>query len=136
MRIKKLYLLFIFIISLLLSNLYYSNLKPSLIFENDKSSNIVLLIDGQNYHGKEIISPVVSSNDNIIINAHFPYQGFSVFIFTLPVTIVLYILIKKYPFIDKYEFTSIVFRYRYRVILCWTISLFIIKMRNGGKEYV
>ena len=115
MRIKKLYLLFIFIISLLISNLYYSNTKPSLIFENEKSSNIVLLIDDKNHYNVELHPLVTSIHDTSIID-NFHYQQFASFIYT---TLFLTCLItkNKYLVIDKLQFASILFRYRHRVIL-------------------
>ena len=44
MKIKRVYLLLIFIFSIFLTNLHSSTIKPSLSYE--KSPNIIILVDG------------------------------------------------------------------------------------------
>lgn len=63
MRLKRVSLLFVFIFSIMMTNLFYSHSKPPLL-EYKNNHNIIILADNNNSNPQEIIALDFSTNDN------------------------------------------------------------------------
>lgn len=68
MRIRRVYLLLLFVFSLISTNIYYSHSKPPLLEKN--TSNIIILADN-NSNSQEIITLNLDSNDNTFVNNNY-----------------------------------------------------------------
>ena len=65
MRIKRLYLLLIFVFSILMTNLHISNMKPSLTYE--KTPNLITLVDNVRGSQVSLIALDLSDHDHSFV---------------------------------------------------------------------
>lgn len=123
MKIKRLYLLFIFVFSLLITNLYYSNIRPSLI--EYKTNDNIVLVANNDFHNSEIISTNLTYQNDFIVEHHLSYEP--IFIAAPVILVLIYTYrMKSKPqyFKDIFEYYGIIFRYRKRILIIWYFSFF------------
>ena len=116
MKLKRVYILIIFVFSLIISQLHFTSYKPPLLEYKD-SNNIVLLIDSRDFHSNEIVSAALPHDNPIIVSDDISWKGLPFFISTAVLILCSYVIVKKNTSIDRFQFGGIVFRYPHRVLL-------------------
>lgn len=95
MKIKRVYLLLIFIFSIFLTNLHSSTIKPSLSYE--KSPNIIILVDGTKYSTDNLIPLDLSDHDHSFITID-NYKDFNPLIIITAIVCVSLCLVERKKF--------------------------------------
>lgn len=66
MRVRRLYLLLLFVFSILITNLHYSDLKPPLV-DKSTTKNLIILADNVERGGENLIPLDLSENDHSFV---------------------------------------------------------------------